>query len=273
MSKTVLILGPTGAGKAPLLAALAGEHPGHQWHRVHLEPGQQTRVESLPTPGDFAGCWQVRYRPEQVAATLPGLLHRIEKTADARPAVIAFSGQPDALLRHALAYDLRVFVMPPIDDETVLFRSTEQATDALRQILRDTSSFAREVTAMTGPDDPGMELEHPSLSAELVGGDELHEPQVREFLCGPLGAELAMRVHMQPAFGGIGDADIIVMNAAAGPRFSENNHCWQRLLGLLDRIRSTSHRAPLTCVCDLSDREDPCFVRVRQRMGKVVCQA
>ena len=258
-----------------MLRALAGEHPDHHWHLVQLEPGdQETCVRPITAPpAGWAGHWHIRYRQEEVLTALPGLVRQIEGLAGTQPAVIAFEAAPDSLLRHAYAYDLRVFVVPPINDEAVLFRSEEEGRVALRQILRDSSAFALEVDGLDGADgedtSPGQLDPQPGGAGGQV---EMNESQVQGFLTRPLGIELSMRVHLQPQFIAIADADIIILNAGAGESFCENNRCWQRLLGLLDRVRSGKGRRPLTYACDLSNVEDPCFVRIRHRMSDAVCK-
>jgi hypothetical protein len=116
----------------------------------------------------------------------------------------------------------------------------------------------------------------PSLAAIALpnssGVTEVNETQVEEFLAQPLGAELAMRVHLRPRFSAMADADIIILDMAAAESCCEQGASWQRLLGLLGRVRKGSGRSPLTYACDLADPEDPCFMRIRRRMSEVLCK-
>jgi hypothetical protein len=95
-----------------------------------------------PRPG-WAGVWHLRYRREEVLTALPELIERIQAESRAQPSVIALEAAPDPLLRHAHAYDLRVFILSPIDDEEAVFRSKDEARLALREILRDSSALTR----------------------------------------------------------------------------------------------------------------------------------
>ncbi len=270
MTKTVLILGPASIGKTTLIRTLAGEHPDHAWHLVQLESHEQ---ESQVTARDgkaagWASQWHVRYRREDVLAALPALLGRIEDEAKGRPTVIALTAPPDSLLRQAYAYDLRVFVMPPIDDPATMFRDSDEARKALQQILRDSSAFTAEVLDLTeGIDD--VDAASQTILPSPGVAVEMNQSQVETFLGQPLGLELAIRVHLQTDFSAVADANIILLNTSAGP-CCENDAGWRRLLALLGRLHKGT--GPLTYACDLSDPEDPCFVRVRRRMAEALCK-
>jgi hypothetical protein len=268
-------LGPAGAGRSRFIETLAGEHPDHRWHLVQLEGRveQETRAEPIAgqRPG-WAGVWNLRYRGEEVLTALPELIERIQADLRGQPSVIAIEAAPDPLLRHAYAYDLRAFILTPSDDEGALFRSNDEARLALREILRDSSTFSAEVSAA----DQELAEDDPALSAAALpapgGVAEVNESQVEEFLSQPLGVELAMRVHLQPQFNAMVDADIIILDMSAAESYSERSLPWQRLLALLGRVRKRHGRHPLTYACDLSDPQDPCLVRIRRRMSEKLCK-
>jgi hypothetical protein len=274
MTKTLLVLGPSGTGRSGFIEALAGEHPDHRWHLVQVEEHAKQGADVQPImaqrPG-WAGAWRLPYRREEVLTALPELIERVQADVRSQPSVIVMEAAPDPLLRHAHAYDLRVFILSPVDDEAVLFRSNDEARLALREILRDSTTFSAQILAA------GQDLAEgdPSLAAiappNSDGAAEVSEAQVEEFLAQPLGVELAMRVHLQPRFAGMADADIIILDVSAEP-CCERSLVWQRLLGLLGRVRKGSGRGPLTYACDLSDPQDPSFVRVRRRMSGVLCK-
>lgn len=275
MTRTLLVLGPAGAGRSRFIEMLAGEHPDHCWHLVQLDGRTEHETCAEPVaaqrPG-WAGVWSLPYRGEQVLTALPELVERIKAGLRAQPSVIAIEAAPDPLLRHAQAYDLQVFILSPSDDETVLFRSDNEARLALREILRDSSAFSAEVLAAgqeMAEDDPAMAA---IALPDPGGATEVNASQVEEFLARPLGMELAMRVHLQPAFSAMADADIIILDTAAAESCPERSLCWQRLLGLLGRVRKRDGCHPLTYVCDLSDPEDPCLVRIRRRMSEKLCK-
>jgi hypothetical protein len=278
MAKTLLLLGPAGAGKTSLIRVLAAEHPDHHWHLVQLEtcqngsPTQTLRVDTH----DWAGLWHVRYRQSDLLAILPELVSRIAGKSPAQRTIIAFESLPDPVLRHALSFDLRVFVMPPIRDDRTVFRDVDESRCALQEILRDTSAM----TAAGGGsrescfDEPDPESSEHSLDsiATQPRHTELNESQIQRFLTGPLGSELAARVHLQPAFGAIADADLVVMNTAAAECFHEADTCWHKIQTLLGRLHKSAHHQPLTYACDLSEPRDPSFVRILRHMGESLCR-
>ncbi len=277
MIKTVLVLGPAGAGKTSLIRMLADEHPDHHWHLVRLEPnedGSPTQTLRVTTD-DWAGLWHVRYGRQDILDALPEVVERITSESQRSQTVIAFESPPDALIRHAISFDMRVFVMPPIIDDGTVFRNVKESRHALQEILQDSLAFS--VGTLTGesgiddadPDGAGRAVASPAQSADDC---ELNEAQVRQFLACPLGNELAARVHLQPAFKGLADADLVVLNAAAGECLHESDTCWHRIQALLGKMGRQPPRQPLTYVCDLSDTSDPCVVRILRRMGDLLCR-
>jgi hypothetical protein len=274
MARTLLVLGPARAGKSTLIQALAAEHTNHHWHFVRLEPSRQgSSAERMDSQAHESGSrWRIQYGRRDVLAALPGLIQQIQAGLAAPASVIAFEAAPDPLLRHAYPYDLRAFVLSPMQDETILFRRPDEARTALRQILQDSSAFASQ-TRELGPTD-ASEAPAPFEWPPPAGGGEIevNQSQVAAFLAEPLGAELAVQVHLQPPFGAIADADIVILNTTAGSPCCQGDPCWRRLLGLLERLRKAGGRAPLACTCDLADPADPGFVRIRQRMSDVLCR-
>ncbi len=273
MTRTLLVSGPARTGKSTLIQALAAEHPGHRWDLVQLEPAdRKSRVERLDgkMPGS-GGFWRMRYGRQDVLTALPGLIQQIQRGPAVPMSVIAFEAAPDPVLRHACAYNMRVFILPPMQDEAVLFCRPDQARGALHQILRDSSAFASELWELGPAGASGVPAPWDMPMPAAGGAVEVNHAQAAAFLAEPLGAELAVRVHLQPAFGAVADADIVILNTAAGSSSCEDGSCWRRLLDLLDRLRKVGGRTPLTYACDLSERDDPCFVRVRRRMSDVLC--
>lgn len=276
MAKNFLVLGPAGAGKTSLVRALLAEHPDHCWHLVQLEPCatgspvQLLRVHAT----EWAGLWHLRYQQDSVPTALGDLVSRIDSESPVGRTIVAFESVPDPILRHALQYDLRVFVMPPIQDETEVFRSRHDSRHALQEILRDTSAFSAEIIGMTEPEaDQSDAAEHPlgPLPAPPEGSD-LNESQVERFLACPLGMELGARVHLRPAFAALADADLVVLNTAVGDPFQESDTCWHKIQVLLGRLHKSSGRAALTYACDLTDPQDPCRVRALRRLSESLCR-
>ncbi len=265
MTRTLLVSGQAKAGKSILIQSVAREHPDHRWHLVEVERGRASGGEALQRtqrPG-WTSAWLVRYEQEKAPRLMAEVVRRIEAEAGGDPAVVAFEGGADPVLRHAYAYDLQVFVAPPPADEEAMFRSNDEARLELQRILRDSTKLGEQIRATAQ-----------LAEAEDAAGEgaEIRESQVKEFLAGPLGSELAVRVHLRPEFAAMADADIIMVNTAAGPSFSEESIAWQRLLGLFGRLRKGGSHGPLICACDLQEAQDPSFVRVRRRMSEAVCR-
>ncbi len=273
MTRTLLVSGPASAGKSTLIQAVAREHPDHRWHLVQVRRDGPEAREAIRRAGrdGWAGAWQVCCRQEEAPGLMDEVVRQVKAEVGAAPTVIAFEGGADPLLRHAYAYDMRVFVAPPPGDGEALFRSNDEARLELRRILRDSAALGRQMPgasqAPEADDGPEAFLAPP----EAGPAAEIQESQVTQFLAQPLGAALAVRVHLRPEFAAMADADIIVINTAAGPAFSEESGGWQRLLGLFGRLRKGSGRVPLIYACDLWETEDPCFVRVRRRVSESLC--
>jgi hypothetical protein len=256
-----------------LIRALVDEHPDHHWDMVRLKASRQASgVEPMHEKAPpQVRLWQMYYRQRDVLTALPDLVKQIQQHAGGPPAVIAFEAVPDPLLRNAYPYDMRVFILPPIRDETVMFRRPHEARLALLEILRDSSALARELHELALLD-PSSAQNQASPGVQGGGAIEINQSQVDAFLAEPLGAELAARVHLQPSFADIADADIVVLNAAAAPSCRENTPCWQPLLGLMGRLRKKDGHGLPAYVCNLSDPQDPSFARIRHRISQVLCR-
>jgi len=275
MAKTLLASGPAGAGKTLLIQALASEHPDYCWHLVRLRrcrnPAQEVccRVDLPP----WAGVWRVAYRADEALTSLPDLVRRIAGSGEASRAIVAFAAGTDPVLRHAYAYDLRVFVMPPIAEERQIFRRPDQARRALEQVMHDSAAFAAEVFGLGDTDADMDEARGQVGSAATADGNlELNEAHLARFLGCPFGAEIAVRVQFQPTFSSIADADIVILNTAAGPPSAESEACWHKVQGLLARLRRSDGSMRLAYACDLSDPQDPCRERILRKMAERLCR-
>jgi hypothetical protein len=276
MAKTLLVMGPASTGKSSLIRSLTAEHPDHCWHLVQLEASKEgPRMRPLRVHAtNWAGRWHLRYQRETAAEAVAGLVQEIADESPGEQTIIAFESQPDPILRHAIAYDVQVFVLPPIPDETTVFRTARDSGRALRQILRDTAAFHTQLLDLpeADPSDPASEdlllgpLPDPAQEYEVV------ESQVKQFLACPLGMELAARVHLQPGFAGLADADVVLLNTAAGEHFSEADICWQKLQGLMAKLKKPAGRKAILYACDVTDPQDPCLVRVLRRLGELLCK-
>lgn len=277
MVKTLLISGPAASGKSTLLKAVARDYPDHCWHLVRLTLGQPTfcrgplRTDSAP----WASIRHTSYSKDEALMALPELVNRITSSPDARgQAIIAFEAEPDPILRHAYTYDLRIFVMPPTADERAIFRTHDEARDALTQVMRDSAAFAAEVFGLDAGDSEDLDMHNTAmfLSAGPDGRVELTETHLARFLTCPFGAEVAVQVQFQPAFGPVADADIVILNTGSGRLTTEADLCWRKMLRLLARLRRPDGSKRLAYACDLADPHDPHLQRIRHKMAECLCK-
>lgn len=271
MAKTVLVLGPAGAGKTSLIRALVGQHRDHCWHRVQLQvadddaPGEPVRLADE----DGVGVWQLCCSAAALPTALPALAERVAG-ADAARTILALEAEPHPLLRHAMACDLRAFVLPPVRHVETIFRTSDESRDALQRIFRDSSALAAVVRDLAA-DEAGDPAGPPHVLGPAGGTDEIRQAQVEEFLACPVGTELAARVHLQPAFAALADADLVVLNTGASEFPGESSIVWRRLEALLARLHGNRSRRPLVSACDLCDPHDPNRMRVLRRLGDSLC--
>jgi len=69
---------------------------------------------------------------------------------------------------------------------------------------------------------------------------DLTETNMRGFLYSPLGDELATRIQLQPAYHGLVESDVILVNTGAGERGEETDECLRRIRRLIERLRGHS---------------------------------
>lgn len=276
MAKTFLVLGPAGAGKTSLVRVLAGEHPDHCWHLVRLEShedGSSMQPLRVDAPHSIRS-WLLRYVQADAPKALAGAVQQIASESPDSRTIIAFESTPDPVLRCAFGYDLRVFVLPPIRDETVVFRTAGDSKRVLQQILRDTSTFSAGTAGLAESqvDELGSTGHPLGPPPHLPEAPELRESQVERFLACPLGMELAARVHFQPDFDALADSDLVILNTAAGESLCESDTCWHKIQAMLARLHKPAGKSPLTYACDLVDLQDPMLVRILRRIGESLCR-
>ncbi len=249
--------GPRRSGKSAVIGQLIESLDGRVPHYLRLSRlgGDKRRPPCTAPPAGDCGvataCW-LEYDPAQIFATLSDKLCEI--AARDHDGLVLIEGDADPSLRHAYPYHGRVFVMPSPSSVHNVFRTNAQAADALRAALDDSTVFATEMFGLCGDaairDDEGSESR-----------PDLDPVRVEQFLRSALGTELGLRCQLQPAYHGLIESDIILINSAVGspsPAVDEVNH---RLESMLHRVqRQRSQTVHLYC-CDPLDPRDPLRAR------------
>ena len=267
----ILVCGPSKAGKSLLVRMLARRTGrGQCWHLRVLPHGAQRDPRfDEEAPGLFAGAHCVRYRPDQVFEMLPEVVRKISRQqADV---TVLIEADADPALRYAFPYDYRLFVLAAPRNYHEVFRTTAQAAAAMKQMMEDTASFAAEMfglfdhQAISG--DPQItELRCPAWYPQAVV--EIAPQQLQDFLSSPLGAEIASQVQLQPAYHGLMDSDVVVVNLAARPAADTTQECCTRIEGLLARLHARQDRPQLYC-CDPTDSQDPCSAELVSHLTRL----
>lgn len=261
MALTVILLcGPRKAGKslvARIVAATAA--PASCWHLRVLPAGPTQRLYIDDGElGLFAGATCLNYDHDRVFELLPDALRHVSRHPACKTVLIEADANP--ALRHAYPYDYRLFVLPAPRDLSEVFRTPAQAAAAMKQVMQDTASFAAEIFGLFDgeslADDPHLQqLRCPAWQPEP--SVELDQQQLQSFLASPLGAEVASRIQLQPAYHGLIESDIVILNHTSQPLTPAAELCRLRLQTLLARLPSFGQRQTQLYCCSLIDQADP----------------
>ncbi|MCH7813085.1 MAG: hypothetical protein IID40_03600, partial [Planctomycetes bacterium] len=192
----------------------------------------------------------LNYAEDLIFEVLPETLTRIYKSD--RHGSVLIEADADPHLRHVYPYDRRIFIMPAPEALTDVFRTVDEAADALKNVLDDTATFAREIYGMLDSDESNLadDGEHEDRPAFTIR-------QMRGFLNSPLGDELATRIQFQPAYHGLVESDVVLINTGVGGTSPVVDECVHRLERLLARLHGASSRKNVLFCCDPVDRKDP----------------
>jgi hypothetical protein len=277
---TILISGPARSGKTTLAHTLAGRAlDGSPPHLIRLVRnancvGPVVVEASGPRNPALRGNWSVPYSQDLAFELVPQAIHQVR--SGEKFVTMLLEADADPALRYAYTYTHRIFVLRAPRDVRDVFRTSNQAALALRDVLDDTAAFASEIFGLFGQDvldeSEGvrtMRQEMPSGSVEKHV--EVSGAQMRRFLNSPLGAEIATRIHLQPLYHPIVDSDIVVINAAGGGDAAVVEQLLEMLRTLFGRIREGTGRHYDLFTCDPSSADDPCtqqlIVRLRELLS------
>ncbi len=224
------------SGKSAVIRAMIDRLWKEQPHYIRLVVTGGGKLPPKPlakapkTCGIATARW-LEVQADHVFETLPEALAAIHKRD--RYGSVVIEADADSILRCAYPYDHRVFVMPVPQTIDEVFRDSSSAARELQRALDDTAAFASEIFGLFSH---GRE-DDPMPSEERA---DLTETNMRGFLYSPLGDELATRIQLQPAYHGLVESDVILVNTGAGERGEETDECLRRIRRLIERLRGHS---------------------------------
>lgn len=273
--KIVFISGPAGAGKSTLVRLIAGEvcdQPPHYVRLVAVDcPGgpRPTLLGDLKT-ARLESWRRVNYDAERIFEFLPEALQEIASTGRSRTVLLEADADPN--LRYAYPYDHRIFIMPAPAKVEQIFRTPAQAAVALKEVMDDTAAFASEIFGLFDPesdDEPVCQRvrdRHGGTEERI----EITAEQMRRFMNTSLGAEVASRIQLQPAYHGLMESDIIVLNTAIGGVSDVVDRCSRQIQTLVNRLGEGRRNRPVLFTCDPIDPSDPLREQFLQRLKLIL---
>jgi len=249
---------------------------------LYKRPPHYLRLASLagdkhPPPADFkpAGPCAVRsarwlnYDENVIYEVLPEALHRIHRCD--RYGTVIIEADADPHLRHVYPYDRRLFILPAPSSPAEVFRTPSEAAEALRHVLDDTATFAREIYGMLDGDPSSSDGSPPAAHGDRPGRCREPRapwtlPQMYGLLNSPLGEELATRIQFKPDYHGLVESDLVLINMGVGGMSPGVDECARRIELVLARLRGPAARKNLLFCCDPLDPRDP----LRRKLAKAL---
>lgn len=222
------VSGPRRSGKSAVIRAMIDHLWKRKPHYLRLVPVGSDKRQPQPTKQTANDCgvasarW-LNYDPQHAVAVLQDTFTAIHK--DDRYGAVVIEADADPSLRCAYPYDHRVFVMPMPRHVREVFRDPRDAANELKRVMDDTSAFASEMYGLVDDAsmrDPGPRDQRPSMTSR----------QWSWLLGSPLGLELATKIALQPAYHGLVESEVVVINSGieAG---DETEECMRRIHALL----------------------------------------
>jgi hypothetical protein len=259
----VFVSGPRRCGKSVVIRRMVD----HLWtvkpHYIRMiaiggDKATPKMPEAPPPDSGIASARAIEYDPENIFERLPealSLIHRQDRYGS-----VVIEGDADPVLRCAYAYDHRLFVMPTPGSVEEVFRTSGDAAREFQRVLDDTAAFAEEIFGLFN--DPRMD--DPQPPEERI---DLTATHLRHFLYTPLGEELATRMALQPAYHGLVESDVILINTSVPTGGTPDPECLRRIERLLDRLHASfATRRSESFQCDPNDPQD----KVCKKLFKVL---
>lgn len=254
--KTIFLCGPAGVGKTAMAEVLAREvlpRPPHYIRLVSAAVDHGPQPAADAAPAGMATAQRVAYTPERVFEVLPEAL-RVARGRHRSPTIL-IEADCDPCLRHAHPYDYRLFLMAAPDDIHRVFRKPAEASVALKQVMEDTAAFATEIFGLFDSalldDDDGVRHRKGVRTPEGIEDQiEVSGRHVEHFVLSPLGAEIASRIQLQPAYHAVVESDVVVFNTAANAASAHLAECVRRIQTLLHRTRASDASSNALICCD-----------------------
>jgi len=273
----VFITGPTYAGKSTLVRLIAKQLCSAPPHYIRLVAVDVDGGPRLTILGDLkeAGLasWnRINYDADRVFEFLPECLEKVSQLGGSGNVLIEADCDPS--LRYAYPYDTRLFVMPSPTHIDEVFRSPNEAADALREVMDDTAAFATEIFGLFDPDDnDDSDVNyHRGQDRGVIAEErvEITPLQMRRFMCSPLGAEIASRIQLQPAYHGLMESDVILVNQAVGSTHGPVESTISQIQTLISRLHTGRIARPVLYYCDPLDAADSLQYRLLQHLREIL---
>ena len=272
----IFISGPRQSGKSTLIRMIAPKLCSEPPHYLRLVPvnGEGPRLTLL---GDLKSAglasWKrVNYDAEHIFEFLPDCMTEIAEMKSSGTVLIEADADPN--LRYAYPYDHRIFVMPAPSSVDEVFRTPTEAANALKEVMADTAAFASEIFGLFDPDAEDSE----GVSCERMQGRrgraeervEITATQMRRFMNSPLGAEIASRIQLQPAYHSLMESDVVLVNMAVGGMTDVVDLCIRQLQMLIARMSDGRLSRPVLFNCDPLDAADPLQFQLLRRLAAIL---
>jgi len=256
------VSGTRRSGKSAVIQVMVDRLWKKPPHYVRLVRAGSAKSPPKAKPGSVPQCgvssakW-VEFTEDRIFEILPETLAAIHRQD--RYGSVVLEADADPGLRCAYDYDHRVFVMPRPASCGDVFRDPHQAAKELHRALDDTAAFASEIFGLFQAAE-----DHPEPAEDRA---ELSGAHMRGFLYTPLGDELVTRIQLQPAYHGLVESDLVVVNTRLGPGTAESDECLRRIDQVLSRLRGLTDRRGQLLACDPLNPDDKDFPRMLEALA------